>query len=115
MTYSGYDAMIEDSGREARSREQQALDRGVVLLRQLQNGELPAPQDIEALLYIRRLWTFFVEDLASSRNGLPEQLRAQLISIGLWIIKEADRIRQEKSNDVGELVAINIVIRDSLT
>ena len=68
----------------------------------------------EALLYIRRLWTFFVEDLASPRNGLPEKLRAELISIGLWIIGEADRIRQQGSTDVAELVAINTVIRDAL-
>lgn len=114
MTLSSYDAMIEDSGREARSREQQALDHGVGLLKRLRNGDLPASEEAEALLYIRRLWTFFVQDLASPRNGLPEKLRAELISIGLWIIKEADRIRQDKVGDIDELVAINIVIRDAL-
>jgi len=41
-------------------------------------------------------------------------LRAELISIGLWIIKEADRIRQEKATDVDELLAINVLIRDAL-
>ena len=114
MTFSSYDAIIEDSGREARSREQRALDHGVDLLKQLQSGDLPSPEDAEALLYIRRLWAFFVEDLASPRNGLPEKLRAELISIGLWIIKEADRIRQDKTTDVEELLAINVVIRDAL-
>jgi len=55
-----------------------------------------------------------VQDLSSSGNGLPEKLRADLISIGLWIIKEADRIRQDKSTDVAELVTINTIIRDAL-
>lgn len=114
MTYSNYDTIIEDSGREARSREQRALDHGVDLLRRMQSGDLPAPEASEALLYIRRLWAFFVEDLASPRNGLPEKLRAELISIGLWIIKEADRVRQDEATDVEELMAINIVIRDAL-
>jgi flagellar protein FlaF len=114
MTFSSYETVIEDSGREARSREQQALDHGVDLLRQLQGGNLKSPEENEALLYIRRLWAFFVEDLANPRNGLPEALRAELISIGLWIIKEADRIRQEEATDVDELVAINIIIRDAL-
>lgn len=114
MTYSNYDTIIEDSGREARSREQRALDHGVDLLRRMQSGDLPAPEASEALLYIRRLWAFFVEDLASPRNGLPEKLRAELISIGLWIIKEADRVRQDETTDVEELMAINIVIRDAL-
>jgi flagellar protein FlaF len=106
--------MIEDSGHEARNREQQAIDHGVGLLKRLQNGDLPSPEGAEALLYIRRLWAFFIQDLASPRNGLPEKLRADLISIGLWIIKEADRIREEEADDVGELLAINVVIRDAL-
>jgi flagellar protein FlaF len=114
MTLSSYDAVIEDSGREARTREQQALNHGIDLLTRLQSGDLPPPEDTEALLFIRRLWAFFVEDLSSARNGLPEKLRAELISIGLWIIGEADRIRQEKSSDVAELVAINVIIRDAL-
>ena len=114
MTLSSYDAVIEDSGREVRAREQLALSRGIDLLKRLQSGALPPPEHAEALLYIRRVWAFFIEDLANPRNGLPEKLRAELISIGLWIIREADRIRQDKSTDVAELLAINIIIRDSL-
>jgi flagellar protein FlaF len=114
MTLSSYDAVIEDGAREARGREQQALNHGIALLKRFQSGDIPSSDGAEALLYIRRLWTFFVEDLSSPRNGLPEKLRAELISIGLWIIGEADRIRQQGSTDVAELVAINTVIRDAL-
>ena len=114
MTLSSYDAVIEDGAREARRREQQALNHGIAQLKRFQSGDIPSSEGAEALLFIRRLWTFFVEDLASPRNGLPEKLRAELISIGLWIIGEADRIRQEGSTDVDELVAINTVIRDAL-
>jgi flagellar protein FlaF len=106
--------MIEDSGREARDREQQALNHGIGLLKRLQVGELSPPEAVEALLYIRRLWAFFVQDLASARNGLPEKLRADLISIGLWSIREADRIRENKTTDVDDLLEINLVIRNSL-
>jgi flagellar protein FlaF len=114
MTVSGYEAVIEDSGHEARAREHRALDHGIDLLKRMQNGDLLPPEQAEALLYIRRLWAFFVQDLASPRNGLPEKLRAELISIGLWIIREADRIRQEKAFDVDEVLAINVLIRDAL-
>lgn len=114
MTLSSYDTIIEDGGRQARGREQRALNHGIDLLKRLQSGDVAASEDDEALLYIRRLWTFFVEDLANPRNGLPEKLRADLISIGLWIIKEAERLREEQSSDVQELVEINAVIRDAL-
>jgi flagellar protein FlaF len=114
MTLASYDAEIEDSGREARSREQQALNHGIALLQNIQSGVLEPSEEADALLYIRNLWTFFIQDLSSPRNGLPEPLRVQLISIGLWVIKEAERLREEELSDVSDLVAINIVIRDSL-
>ena len=44
----------------------------------------------------------------------PEKLRAELISIGLWVIGEADRVREERSTDVAQLLGINIIIRDAL-
>ena len=115
MSLTGYDAEIEDSSREARSREQMALSHAIKLLQEFQRGDLDPPEQTEALVYIRNLWAFFIQDLSSPRNGLPEQLRAQLISIGLWVIKEAERIREEQGADVADLVAVNIVIRDSLT
>jgi flagellar protein FlaF len=69
---------------------------------------------VQSLLYVRRLWTIFIEDLAHPENGLPEQLRADIISIGLWVVKEADRLREERSNDVMQLIEINRLIRDAL-
>ena len=63
---------------------------------------------------MRRLWTIFIEDLSHPENGLPEKLRADIISIGLWVVKEADRLREERSNDVMQLIEINRLIRDAL-
>lgn len=114
MTLASYDTEIEDGGREARSREKRALNHGIGLLQKMQTGELTLPEQSDAFLYIRDLWAFFIQDLANSRNGLPEQLRGQLISIGLWIVKEAERNREGQLSDVEDLVAVNVAIRDSL-
>lgn len=114
MTLASYDTEIEDSGLEARSREQRALNHGIGLLRKVQAGELTLPEQNDAFVYIRDLWILFVQDLSNPRNGLPEQLRAQLISIGLWIVKEAERNREGRFSDVNDLVDINVTIRDSL-
>ncbi|MGP9813359.1 flagellar biosynthesis regulator FlaF [Rhodopseudomonas sp. NSM] len=115
MTLASYETEIADSGREARERERDALNYGIDLLKCLQAGELTPIEQIEALLFIRRLWTFFIQDLSSPRNGLPEALRAELISIGLWIIRDADRLRHDKATDVDQLIAVNVTIRDALT
>ena len=114
MTFEAYEAVVEDSGQEARGRERQALSLGIDRLERLQKERFSVEDQVQSLLYVRRLWTIFIEDLAHPENGLPEQLRADIISIGLWVVKEADRLREEKSNDVIQLIEINRLIRDAL-
>jgi len=114
MTWEAYETVVEDSGREARSRERHALSLGIDRLEQLQKGFFSGEDLVESLLYVRRLWAIFIEDLAHPENGLPDKLRADIISIGLWVVKEADRLREAKSNEVMQLIEINRLIRDSL-
>ncbi len=67
-------------------------------------GDLPHPQPLERL----------VEDLANPENALPEELRAALISIGLWIMREAEAIRLGRSDDFSAMIEITAMIRDGL-
>lgn len=114
MTFEAYESVVEDSGHEARGRERQALSLGIDRLERLRNERFCIEDLVESLLYVRRLWTVFIEDLAHSENALPDQLRADIISIGLWVVKEADRLREARSNDVMQLIEINRLIRDAL-
>jgi flagellar biosynthesis activator protein FlaF len=114
MTFEAYEAVVDDSGHEARGRERRALSLGIDRLERLQNEHFDFQDQVESLLYVRRLWTIFIEDLAHPENGLPEKLRADIISIGLWVVREADRLREERSNDVMQLIEINRMIRDAL-
>ncbi len=114
MTWEAYETVVDDSGQEARARERQALSVGIERLERLQNDVFRNEELVESLLYVRRLWTILIEDLAHPDNGLPDKLRADIISIGLWIVKEADRLREERSNDVTRLIEINRLIRDAL-
>ncbi|MEK9278438.1 MULTISPECIES: flagellar biosynthesis regulator FlaF [unclassified Bradyrhizobium] len=114
MTFEAYEAVVEDSGHEARGRERQALSLGIDRLERIQKGRFSIEELVQSLLYVRRLWTIFIEDLSHPDNGLPDKLRADIISIGIWVVKEADRLREEKSNDVMQLIEINRLIRDAL-
>jgi flagellar protein FlaF len=114
MTWDAYETVVEDSGQQARTRERQALSLGIDRLERLCKGSFSNEDLVQSLLYIRRLWTLLIEDLAHPDNAFPDQLRADIISIGLWIIKEADRLREERSNDVTGLIEINRLIRDAL-
>jgi flagellar protein FlaF len=45
---------------------------------------------------------------------LDEELRANLISIGIWIIKESERIRHRESENFQGIIDITTMIRDGL-
>jgi flagellar protein FlaF len=109
-----YAEVVEDSPLEMRARERDALDRAVDLLREAEKAGPGSAEARDALVYTRRLWTLFLEDLTSNGNDLPEALRAQLISIGIWVLKEIERLRTGGARSFVDLVEINAIIRDGL-
>ena len=84
------------------------------MLRAAQEKGALSRERIEALFYLRRLWTIFLDDLKDPNNELPEQLRAGIISIGIWMMKEIDRARGRETEDLTPMIEINEIIRDGL-
>ena len=109
-----YNEVIEDSRRTMRARERQAMDQVIAMLRAAQERGPQSRERIEALFYLRRLWAIFINDLNDPNNELPEQLRAGIISIGIWMMKEIDRVRGGATNDLTPIIEINELIRDGL-
>jgi flagellar protein FlaF len=109
-----YAEILEDASDGCRERERMAFDHAIHLLREANNAGASSPERSDAISFVQRLWTVLIEDLMSAENGLPETLRAQLVSIGLWIMKEADLIRREESKNLMALIEINSMIRDGL-
>src|SRR5690606_3567579 len=99
MHRSAYAEILEDTPRQARERERAAFERARDLLQQAEAKGRRSREAVDALLYLRRLWSVLIEDLVSSENDLPETLRADLISIGLWVMRETDLIRLEQSDN----------------
>ena len=114
MYQSGYAEVLDDAGIVARSHERRALDRAIELLSAAEARGRRSREAIEALLFTDRLWTAFLQDLASPENGLPRALRASLISIGIWVLKEVDLIRREESDNFAGLIEICANIRSGL-
>ena len=109
-----YNEVIEDSRQTMRARERQAMDRVIAMLRTAQEKGPGSRERVEALFYLRRLWTIFLDDLNDPNNELPAQLRAGIISIGIWMMKEIDRVRSGLTNDLTPMIEINALIRDGL-
>ena len=55
-----------------------------------------------------------IEDLAAPDNGLPRELRAQIVSIGIWILRELERIRGDDKANFGDLIEVSRAIRKGL-
>ena len=109
-----YNEVIEESRQTMRARERQAMDRVIAMLRASQEKGPQSRERVEALFYLRRLWMIFLNDLNDPNNELPDQLRAGIISIGIWMNKEIDRVRGGTTNDLTPMIEINALIRDGL-
>jgi flagellar protein FlaF len=107
--------MLQESSSEARERERVALDRSIAMMELAMTSEA-MPADIAgAIVFTNKLWTVLIEDLAAPDNGLPRELRAQIVSIGIWILRELERIRSEDNKpSFGDLIEVSKAIRKGL-
>lgn len=109
-----YAEVLDETPQSARARERQAIERSIEFLQAADKAGVQSREAVEALLFVRRLWSVLIEDLAKPENDLPQQLRADLISIGLWVMREAEQIRLEKSSNFKGIIEVSQNIRDGL-
>jgi Flagellar biosynthesis regulator FlaF len=114
MYQFSYADVQEDGVAEAREREREAITHSINLLRLAKTKGTGTREAVDAVYFVSRLWTRFVEDLASPDNQLEQELRANLISIGIWILKEADKIRRQESDNFQGIIDISSIIREGL-
>jgi flagellar protein FlaF len=109
-----YAEILENAGNESRAREQLAIDHAIELL---EKADAEGPHSgawLDAVNYLNRLWSFLISDLTSPENGLDANLRADLVSIGMWMMRETDAVLQNPEKGMGSLIAINKTIREGL-
>lgn len=114
MYQFSYAEIMQDDVADAKERERQVLDRSISLLAIARDKEKYSREAIEALFYTRRVWTGFIEDLKSPENQLEVELRANLISIAIWILKECEKIRRRQSTNYQGIIDVTTIIRDGL-
>lgn len=114
MYQFSYAEIQTDSVADARDRERQVLDRSIDMLVRAQTAGATSLEAVEAIHFLNRVWTSFIQDLGSSENELPKELRANLISIGLWLLREAESVRQGDSDNFDGLIEVSQIIRDGI-
>jgi flagellar biosynthesis activator protein FlaF len=109
-----YAEVIEDSARDCRQREFELFGRAIQLMRETEGHAAQSQEMVEAIVFVQRLWTFLIKDLAHPDNGLSDKLKGQLISIGLWVMRESDRVVRGEQASLEALIDINTMIQEGL-
>ena len=88
MTYA---EIIEGDCRQARANEQQAFNQAIAMMQEADGKDITAPEVFAAVQNVQKLWVFLIENLSDPANELAPALKKDLISIGIWAIREAGR------------------------
>ena len=114
MYQFSYADIQTDSVADAKDRERQLLTRSIDMLIAARAVGQDSMEAIEAIHFLNRVWSSLIEDLGSPDNALPKELRANLISVGLWLLREAEDLRQGRSDNFEGLIEVSQIIRDGI-
>jgi flagellar biosynthesis activator protein FlaF len=102
---------VQDANDDPRAIEQRALARVTGML--VSGAEKGGAALAEACHMNRMLWTIFQTDLVLPENGLPDALKAQLISLAIWVQRYTTKVLFENAS-VDPLVSVNRSILEGL-
>lgn len=70
-------------------------------------------QLMDALNWNNQVWDAFVEDVGTEGNMLPRELRAAIVSLGIWVTRETGMVAAGEG-DIDALIAVNKAIMRGL-
>ena len=68
---------------------------------------------MDALDWNRRMWSMLGADCSLATNGLPEMVRANIISLSIWVNKHTSLVMRNQE-EIGPLIEINRIIMQGL-
>ena len=110
-----YEEVAEETSERIRADEVRALDHSIKLMTAAQSKGAGTRESVEAMFFVSRLWGVLLQDLASNDNGLPAELRAKIISIGIWALKYTEEFRRGLKKDFQPLIEISSIILQGLS
>lgn len=73
-----------------------------------------SPRLVEAIDWNRRMWTTLAADCSDDNNRLPVQVRAQIISLSIWVGKYSSQVIRNGAS-LEPLIEINRTIMQGLS
>jgi flagellar protein FlaF len=84
------------------------------LMDAVQKDESDLSGRMRALHWNRRLWTTLAGDCANPDNRLPMELRANIISLSIWVDKHTSQVMQRQGK-IQDLIDVNRIIMQGLS
>jgi len=82
------------------------------LIEAQKSGAKPGPL-AEALDWNKRLWRTLASDCLDDRNQLPKDVRANIVSLSLWVAKYSKKVTREGA-PLDPLIQVNRTIMQGL-
>lgn len=79
----------------------------------MDSRERPMGERVAAIDWNRRLWFTLQADLVNEHNCLPERLKAQLISLALWVDSYSVKVMRG-AGDIQAMIDVNRSIMEGL-
>lgn len=114
MFMQAYEDAMEDEQDSLRQGEADVLDRTIRLMRESDHNAQDHMLRTRAIHLTTQVWSYFLNDLASAENATPKELKASLISIGIFILRHLDGMRSEKTMMFDPVIEISQNIREGL-
>lgn len=86
-------------------RETEAAAFGFVNRMLIQEADLDTR--MRGLVKNQQLWSLLLKDVGSSSNGLPAILKADVVKLGLWVMRHTIRAMGDQQQSVEPLVQVN--------
>ncbi len=110
-----YADVHQGSSTVGREEEREAFDMAIALMNAAHASPCDGRQSRNAARHVQLLWGYLIKDLTHPGNDLSDELKANLISIGLWVMREADAIIAGRRSDWSPLIDINATVREGLS
>ncbi|MEM8649732.1 MAG: flagellar biosynthesis regulator FlaF [Pseudomonadota bacterium] len=114
MFMQAYQDMMEDDQTSQRSEEREMITETINLMRASDQQPDDRVLRSKAIHLTSQLWNYFLNDLVSEENETPRELKASIISIGIFIVKHLERMRLEKTLAFKPVADISETIREGL-
>ncbi|MEM7288882.1 MAG: flagellar biosynthesis regulator FlaF [Pseudomonadota bacterium] len=107
------DITADDQGKE-RSNEREIISMTIARMVACDTNPNDGLARVKTIHFVKDVWTYFMNDLASSENAMPTELKASLFSLGIFVLKHLQRMRDETDAKFAPLIEISETIKKGL-